>query len=179
MPYPTSLLMTLSPNLLSSSRFTQPFAPFSPGPPGAWQVLLTPSRPSLLGNPLLSLPSSSASLRHKNLPSTFYMSKNSITPSPSSLSPSLILFSPPSFFCSWKANDQLSMQITPFPLAYPEPTGQPPRPPTVPSLSISAEVHSLTETIQSLEAPLKERTPTPPLSQPSCPPQPFHPPPPS
>ena len=96
-PYPTSLPMTLSPNSLSSSEFTQPFIPFSPGPPGAWQVPLTPARPLVLGNLLPSSPSSSASSRHKNFPLTFYMLRDSIKPSSSSLSPS--------FFCSQKVND--------------------------------------------------------------------------
>ena len=41
-------------------------------------------------------------------------------PSPSSLPPSLMLFSPPSFFCSWKANNQLSMQITLFSTGLPQ-----------------------------------------------------------
>ena len=90
-------------------------------------------------------------------------------PSLSSLPPLSMLFSLLSFFHSWKVNDQHSMQITPFPLAYPEPTRQPPHSPTAPSLSISAKVRSLTETIQSLEALLKERTLT------SHPPQLFHP----
>ena len=71
MPYPISLLTTLSPSSQSFSRFTQPFTPFLPGPPGAWQVPLTPSRPPPLKSPLLSSPLSSASLRHKNLPSIF------------------------------------------------------------------------------------------------------------
>ena len=95
-------------------------------------------------------------------------------PSPSFLPPSLMLFSPLLFFYSQKANNQLSMQKTPFPLACSEPTGQPSHPPTVPLLSISAKVHSLTETIQSLEALLKERTPILPSSQPSPPPQLSH-----
>ena len=176
MPYPTSLPTTFSSNSLSSSRFTQLFTPFSPGPPGAQQVPLTPSRLPPLRNPLLSSPSSSVSSRHKNLPSTFYMSRDSTMPSPSSLSPSLMLFSPLSFFHSQKANDQLSMQITPFSLAYPKPTGQPPHFPTVPLQSISAKVHLLTEIIQSLEALLKKRTSTPPSFQLSHPPQLFHPP---
>ena len=107
-PYPTSPPITLSPSSLSSSGFTQPFTPFSPGPLGAWQVPLTSSGPPPLGNPPLSSPSSSASSRHENLPSTFYMLRDSIMPSPSSLPPSSMLFSPSSFFCSWKANDQLS-----------------------------------------------------------------------
>ena len=84
-PYPTSLPMTLSPSLQSFSGFTQSFAPFSPGPPGGWQVPLTPSRLLPLENPPLSSPPSSASLRHEILPSTFYTSKESTTPSPSSL----------------------------------------------------------------------------------------------
>ena len=176
MLYPTSPPTTLSLNLLSSSGFTQPFAPFSPRPPGAWQVPLTPSGPPPLGNPLLSLPSNSASLRHRNLSSIFYTLRDSTMPSPSSLFPSSMLFSPLSFFYSQKANDQLSMQITPFPLAYPKPTRQPPYSPTAPLPSISAKVHLLTETIQSLEALLKERTLTPPLFQLSYPPQSFHPP---
>ena len=107
-PYPTSLLMTFSPSLLSSSRFTQPFAPFSPGPLGARQIPLTPLGPLPFRNLLLSSPSNSVSLKHGNSPLTFYISKGSTTPSPSSLLPSLMLFSPLSFFCSWKANDQLS-----------------------------------------------------------------------
>ena len=164
MPYPTSLLTTLSPNLLSSSRFTEPFAPFLPGPPGIQQVPLTPFRPPPLGNPSLSSSLSSAPSRHKNLPLTFYMLRSPITLSPFFLPPSLILFSPPSFFHSQKVNNWLSMQITPFPLAYPKPTRQPPYSPTVPSPSISAKVCSLTETIQSLKALLKERTLTPPSS---------------
>ena len=147
MPYPTSPLTTLSPNSLSSSEFTQPFASFSPGPSGARQVPLTLSGPLLLGNPLLSSPSSSVSSKHKNLPSIFYMSRDSITPSSSSFPPSSMLFSPPSFFHSQKVNNQLSMQITLFPLAYSKPTGQPPYSPTVSLPSISAEVHLLTETI--------------------------------
>ena len=97
-------------------------------------------------------------------------------PSPSSLPSSSMLFSPLSFFHSQKANDRLSTQIIPFPLAHSKPIGQPPHSPTAPSLSISVEVHSLTETIQSLEALLKEQTPTPPSSQPSHLPQPSHPP---
>ena len=177
MLYFTSLLMTLLPNSLSFSGFTQPFTPFSPGPPGTWQVPLTPSRPLLLGNLLPPLPSSSVSLRHGNLPSTFDMSRDSTMPSPSFLPPSSMLFSPPSFFHSWKANDQLSTQITPFPLAYPEPTRQPPCSPIASLPSISAEVRSLIEIIQSLEALLKEQTLTPPSSQPSHPLQPSHPPP--
>ena len=174
MPYSTSPLMTLSPSSLSSSRFTQPFAPFSPGPPGIQQVPLTSSRLPLLRKPPLSSPLSSVFLRHENLSWTFYILRDSITPFSSFLLPSLMLFSPPSFFCSQKANNWLSMQITPFPLAYPKPTGQPPYSPTVPSPSISAEVCSLTETIQSLETLLKERTPTPPLSQSSHLPLPLY-----
>ena len=96
-PYSTSLLTILSPSSLSSSGFTQLFTPFSLGPPGAQQIPLTPSKLLLLGNPPLSLPLSSVSLRHKNLPSTFYISRNSIMPSSSSF--------PPSFFHSWKVND--------------------------------------------------------------------------
>ena len=182
MPYPTSPLTTPPPNSLSSSEFTQPFVPFSPGPPGAQQVPLTSSGPPPLRNPLPSLPSSSASLRHENLSLTFYTLRDSMTPSLSSLPPSSMLFSPPSFFRSQKVNDQLSMQITPFPLAYPKPTRQPLHFPTVPLPSISAEVCLLTEMIQSLEALLKERSLIPPLSQPFHspqlfhPPQPFHPP---
>ena len=164
MPYPTSLLMTLSSNSLSFSGFTQPFISFSPGPPGAWQVPLTPFGLPLLKNPLPSSPLNSASLRHENLPSIFYMLRDSIMPSPSSLSPSSMLFSPPSFLYSQKANDQLSTQITLFPLACSKPIGQPSHSKTAPLPSMSAKVHSLTETILSLEALLKERTLTPPSS---------------
>ena len=178
MLYPTSPPTTLSLNLLSSSGFTQPFAPFSPRPPGAWQVPLTPSGPPPLGNPLLSLPSNSASLRHRNLSSIFYTLRDSTMPSPSSLFPSSMLFSPLSFFHSQKVNNRLSMQKTPFPLAYPKPTRQPPCSPTVLLLSISAKVCSLTEIIESLEALLKERMLTPPLSQQFCLSQLSHPPPP-
>ena len=98
-PYPTSLLMTLSSSSLSFSRFTQPFTPFSPGPPGAQQVPLIPSRPLPLRNLLPSSPSNSAFLRHENLPLTFYMSRDSTIPSPSSpiidavLSPIILLLS--------------------------------------------------------------------------------------
>ena len=160
MPYPTSPLTTLSLNLLSSSGFTQPFAPFSPRPPGAWQVPLTPSGLSPLGNPLLSLPSNSASLRHRNLSSIFYTLRDSTMPSPSSLFPSSMLFSPLSFFYSQKANDQLSMQITPFPLAYPKPTRQPPHSPTAPSPSISAKVHLLTDNTVPRSSPQREDSDT-------------------
>ena len=134
-PYPTSLPMTLLPNPQSSSRFTQPFALFSPGPPGVQQVPLTPFRPPPLRNLPPSLPLDSASLRHKNSPSTFYMLRNSTIPSSSSYPPSSILFSPLSFFHSWKANNYLSMQITPFLLASPKPIRQlpPSPPPTAPS----------------------------------------------
>ena len=45
MPYPTSPPMTLLSNSLSYFGFTQPFAPFSPGPPGFQQMPLIPSRP--------------------------------------------------------------------------------------------------------------------------------------
>ena len=176
MPYSTSPPMTLLSSSLFSLGFTQPFAPFLPGPPGARQVPLTPFRLPLLRNPPLSLSSSNAILRHKNLPLTFYMLRDSIISSSSFLPSSLMLFSPPSSFPSQKANDWLSTQITPFPLAYSEPTGQPPYSPTVPLPSISAEVHSLTETILFLEALLKERTLTSPSSQLSPPPQPSHPP---
>ena len=148
-------------------------------PPGAQQVPLTPSGPLPLRNLLPSSPSSNVSLRYENLPLTFYTSRDSTTLSPSFLPPSSMLFSPPLFFRSQKANNQLSMQITPFPLAYPRPTRLPPRSPIAPLPSISAKVCSLTEMIQSLKALLKERTSTPPLSQPSCPLQLFHPPPPS
>ena len=69
------------------------------------------------------------------------------------------------------------MQIISFPLAYPKPTRQPPHSPTALSLSISAEVHLLTETMLSLEVLLKERTPMSPLFQLSPPLQSSHPPP--
>ena len=98
-------------------------------------------------------------------------------PSSSFVPPSLMLFSPLSFFHSQKANDWLSTQITPFPLVYPEPTRQPPHSPTVSLPSISAKVCLLMETILSLEALLKERTPTSPSSQLSPLFQPSHPPP--
>ena len=175
MPYSTSLLTTLSPNSLSSSGFTQPFTPFLPGPPSAQQVPLTPSRLPPLRNPLSSSPSSSAFSRHENLSSTFYISRDSIMPSPSFFPPSSMLFSSPSFFHFQKANDRLSMQITLFSLVYPKPTRQPLHSPTVPLLLISAKVCSLTETIQSLEALLKEWTLTPPSSQPFLLPQLSHP----
>ena len=86
-----------------------------------------------------------------------------------------MLFSPPLFFCSQKVNDHLSTQITLFPLAYPVPTVQLPPSPTALSPSMSAKVHLLIEMIQSLKALLKERTPTPPSSLLSHPPQPLHP----
>ena len=95
-------------------------------------------------------------------------------PSPSSLPPSSILFSPLSFFCSQKVNNQFSTWITPFPVAYPEPTWQPPCSSTVPSPSMSAKVYLLTETILSLEALLKKRTLMLPLSQLLPPPQPSY-----
>ena len=118
MPYPTSPPMTLSSSSLSSSGFTQPFTPFLPGPLGIQQVPLTPSRLPPLRNPPLPSPSSSVSLRHENLPLTFYTLRDSFMPSPSSLPPSSMLFSPLSFFHSWKAINQLSTWITPFLLAY-------------------------------------------------------------
>ena len=110
-------------------------------------------------------------MRHENSPLTFYMSKNSTLPSPISHPPSLMLFSPQSFFHSQKANNRLSTQITPFLLVFLELKGPPPpsTPPLAPSLSMSAEVCSLTETILALETLLKERTLTPPSSPPSHP----------
>ena len=69
------------------------------------------------------------------------------------------------------------MQITPFPLAYPKSIGWQPPSQTAPSPSMSAKVHSLTETIQSLEALLKKRTLMPPSSLSSHPLPPSHPPP--
>ena len=182
MPYPTSLPMTLSPNSLSFFRFTQPFTPFSPEPPGVWQVLLTSSGLPLLRNLPPFLPLSSVFLRHKNLSLTFYTLSSSTLPSSSSHPPSLMLFSPQSFFCSWKVNNWLSMQITPFPLVSHEPSELPPpfTPFLAPSLSISAEVCLLIETIHALEALLKERTPIPPsflqshLLQMSPPPPPLY-----
>ena len=95
----------------------------------------------------------------------------------SQISITSMLFSPLLFFCTQKVNNWLSMQITPCPLAYPEPIRQWPPSSTVLSQSISAKVCPLTEMIQSLEALLKERTLTPPLSLPSHPPQLPHPPP--
>ena len=139
--------------------------PFLPGPPDVWQVLLIPSGLLPLENPSLSSLSSSASLRYENLPSIFYILRNSTMPSFSSLYPSSMLFSPLSFFHSWKVNNQLSMQIDFFPLACPEPIKQPLCSQIVPSLSMSAKVCSLTETILLLGALLKERTPMPPSSQ--------------
>ena len=130
------------------------------------QVPLTPFEPLPLKNLPLSLLSSSAFPRHKNLPLTFYMLKDSTMPSLSSLSPSSMLFSPPSFFCSRKVNDQLFTQITPFPLAYPEPIKWQPPSSTASLQSMSSKICLLTETIQSLEALFKERTPIPPLSLP-------------
>ena len=169
-PYPTSPSMTLSSNLPSYSRFTELFAPFSPGPLGVWQVPLTPSGLLLLGNLLLFLPLSSAFLRHKNSPSTFYTSRNSISPSPSSHSPSSILFSLQLFFHSWKMNDGLSMQTTSFLLVSSKLRGlpSPSTPLPAPLLSMSAEVHSLMEMILALETLLKKRTLTPPSSLLSC-----------
>ena len=149
MPYPTSPPTTLSANLLSCSEFTQLFAPFSPGPPGVWQMSLTPSRLLLPKNLPLSLSLSSAFSKHENWLLIFYMLKSSTLPSPFTHSPSLMLFSPPSFFCSQKANDQLSMQITPFPLVSSKLREPPPpsTPPPAPLLSMSAEVCSLIEMI--------------------------------
>ena len=132
MPYSTSLLMTLSPSSWSSSGFTQPFTPFSPGPPGVQQVSLTPSGLPPLGNLPPSLPLNSASLKHENLPSTSYMLKDSTIPSPISLPPSSLLFSLLLFFHSWKVNNCLSTQITSSPLAFPESIRQPPPSPTAP-----------------------------------------------
>ena len=54
-------------------------------------------------------------------PLTFYMSRDSTLPSLFFPLLSSMLFSPLSFFCFWKVNNWLSMQITPFPLASPKP----------------------------------------------------------
>ena len=68
------------------------------------------------------------------------------------------------------------MQITPFPLNYPEPIKQQPPSPAAPSQSMSAEVCLLIEMIQLLKALLKERTLMPLSSPLSHPPQSSHPP---
>ena len=120
MPYFTSLLTILTPSSQSFSGFTQPFAPFSLGPPGAQQVPLTPSGLPLLRNLPPSSSLNGTSSRHENSPFTFYTSRDSTMPSPSSHLPLSMLFSLLLFFCSWKVNDCLSMQITPFLLASPE-----------------------------------------------------------